>query len=488
MPIDHRNTVRVIFFAFILSVRMAAADPASDVAPAKRHSLCFEAEYANEVTPIVHVVRAKGASGEMAISVPEGAGCRRGVHDPGHAVYHLTIPADGLYYTWFRVWWQGTCSNSLFCSLQPALPRFSVMGNVFKKWHWIHGPMAQMKAGAAVMEISYREDGIWVDQVLLTTQPCADPEGIVEANTIPTPPADQGEMAVSLSSRAMGCESLPAPRLRVTSHVDHTASIPSEESVVLIPGQYTHLTVWLRNNLLAPAAGSAAFLAKAKMAIEPAASVEYRMGKGEPLAAADFRLLPSADIPRRSHRAVVRVVLPSGKVKARRLNLLCPFKWLCSEAYPLRPENGLDAPHPIEQAADPLAAGKWRAVADDCITPIGLLDMRKAVSKDDYVFAYAYTEVRPPQPGRYLLHTGNDDMIKVWVNGTMVHREDSEQPTSATRALTAVNLVEGRNRILVKLCQKRNFWEFFLEIRNADGSPSEVEGYDIQSPSPAAPK
>jgi len=71
----------------------------------------------------------------------------------------------------------------------------------------------------------------------------------------------------------------------------------------------------------------------------------------------------------------------------------------------------------------------------------------------------------------------------VWVNGKMVHREDSEQPTSATRALTPVELVEGRNRILVKLCQKRNFWEFFLEVRNQDGSPSAVEGCDVQPPS-----
>jgi len=462
---------------------MAAADPAPGATPAKPQVVCFEAEYANEVTPIVHVVRAKGASGGMAISVPEGAGCRRGVNDPGHATYHLTIAADGLYYTWFRVWWQGTCSNSLFGSLTPALPRFSVMGNVFKKWHWVHGPMAKLKAGHAEMEIGYREDGIWVDQVLLTTQPGANPDGILHPNTIPTPPPDRNEMTVSLSSTAVACGSLTAPRLRVTSHIDRTASIPDEESVVLIPGQRTNLTVWLRNNRLAPASGSVAFLTQAKMAVEPASSVPYRLEKGEPLAAVDFRLLPRKDIARRSHRAIVRAVLPSGKVEARRLNLLCPFRWLCSEAHPLDPARGLDAPHPIEQAANPLDVGTWHVASDSCITPIGLLNMRKAVTKKDYVVAYAYTEVRPPRPGSYLLYTGNDDMIKVWINGKEVYREDSEQPTSATRALTPIKLVEGRNRILVKSCQKRNFWEFFLEIRNADGSPSAVEGCNVQPPS-----
>ena len=93
--------------------------------------------------------------------------------------------------------------------------------------------------------------------------------------------------------------------------------------------------------------------------------------------------------------------------------------------------------------------------------------------------AYAYTEVRPPCAGKYLLYTANDDMMKVWVNGTMVHRDDSEQPTSATRALTPIELVDGPNGILVKICQKRNFWEFLLEIRNADGSLSDVEGCNV---------
>ena len=58
--------------------------------------LCFEAELANDITLPFEIVEKKGASGGLALGIPEGAGCGqifRG--DDDRAVYHIPIPEDG---------------------------------------------------------------------------------------------------------------------------------------------------------------------------------------------------------------------------------------------------------------------------------------------------------------------------------------------------------------------------------------------------------
>ena len=121
----------------------------------------------------------------------------------------------------------------------------------------------------------------------------------------------------------------------------------------------------------------------------------------------------------------------------------------------------------------------WHAAGDDSTTPFGLLDMRRAVADKTYVMAYAYTRLVSPKEGEYCLDVRHDDMIRLWLNGEPVLTGLRAIPSDATRKLVKVHLKKGNNDIFVKICQKKNYWEFGLNVLTAEGKLAAVFGADI---------
>jgi hypothetical protein len=139
------------------------------------HRVCFAAVTAGTVeAPMVAVTNGvPGASGPY-LEIPEGAGNPPKV-EKGKAVYSLDIPADADYVLWARVYWDDECGNSFTVAVgdQPGF----VFGEdaTYKAWHWVKYPVSRtakpirLTKGKHSLTFHNREDGVRVDQILLTT-------------------------------------------------------------------------------------------------------------------------------------------------------------------------------------------------------------------------------------------------------------------------------------------------------------------------------
>ncbi len=162
--------------------------------------LCVEAESActNEA-PMTRVQAAvpgagikpvAGASGESYLEVPLGAGKTPKVK-AGTARITLEIPADGAYTFWVRTYWEGECSNTLQVQIDEQTP-FLVGGDAtFHVWHWVKFPVSKLTPAPALTKgthtvtILHREDGIRLDQLLLTTSLRYVPAGVEKVGISP---------------------------------------------------------------------------------------------------------------------------------------------------------------------------------------------------------------------------------------------------------------------------------------------------------------
>jgi enterochelin esterase-like enzyme len=78
--------------------------------------------------------------------------------------------------------------------------------------------------------------------------------------------------------------------------------------------------------------------------------------------------------------------------------------------------------------------------------------------------AYAYAVVKREAAGPALLSLGSDDGIRVWVNGTLVHRHAGPRPLVFDEDRVPVELRAGDNAVLVKTEQRRGPWTFALRV------------------------
>ena len=130
--------------------------------------LVYEAEHANYLTYPFEIVESAGASGSLALSIPESAGSSEAFDgDSGSARFHLVVPEKKNWRLSLRVRWNGACSNSLFVRMNGAEPR-KVASEAFQRWHWVQAGAWDLAAGEHELELLNREDGVWVDQVVLT--------------------------------------------------------------------------------------------------------------------------------------------------------------------------------------------------------------------------------------------------------------------------------------------------------------------------------
>jgi hypothetical protein len=143
--------------------------------------VCFEAERASLLeAPMTRVEPAAddkpegaiaGASGGAYLVIPEGSGNPPKV-TKGLATFAFTVPEEGQYHLWCRVWWPDECGNSFSMQLDDG-PVFTFgQDSTVKTWHWVAAParlkQLQLAAGRHTLTIMNREDGAAVDQVLLT--------------------------------------------------------------------------------------------------------------------------------------------------------------------------------------------------------------------------------------------------------------------------------------------------------------------------------
>ena len=94
----------------------------------------------------------------------------------------------------------------------------------------------------------------------------------------------------------------------------------------------------------------------------------------------------------------------------------------------------------------------------------GLVDLREAVSAESYRVAYAAADVESPDERKVWLTVTADDGMKLWVNGVFLAQR---QDAGSTRA--EAGLKKGRNRLLVKVCNAHDKWNFSIRLADSEG-------------------
>ena len=113
---------------------------------------------------------------------------------------------------------------------------------------------------------------------------------------------------------------------------------------------------------------------------------------------------------------------------------------------------------------------KWRALpaGTDPKQP-GLLDLLKFLGGEQRV-AYVRTRVHSDQAQDARLELGSDDGVKVWLNGQVVHANNTARPVTVGSDKVRVTLKEGWNTLLLKITQNNQGWEFCARFAKPDGA------------------
>lgn len=170
----HRFRLFLPILSFLAVVGPASADAV----------ICLEAESAEAVdAPMVVIDAGAPAEGAMTPVAADASGgayleVAQGQGNPpkvttGQARLRFTVSEAGTYMLWCRVWWLDECGNSFSVQIDDTRPFTFGQDATYKTWHWVKSPsrLRQLKldAGEHTMVLGNREDGMRIDQVLLTT-------------------------------------------------------------------------------------------------------------------------------------------------------------------------------------------------------------------------------------------------------------------------------------------------------------------------------
>jgi HEAT repeat protein len=103
--------------------------------------------------------------------------------------------------------------------------------------------------------------------------------------------------------------------------------------------------------------------------------------------------------------------------------------------------------------------------------PDGKIDLRAKVANRNRCIGYAYTEITVEHATEAVLLLGVDDGERIWVNGHQVFDHVTPRALKVDQDRVPVSLEAGVNRILLKIDQETQGWEFCLRIVTPDGRP-----------------
>jgi hypothetical protein len=103
---------------------------------------------------------------------------------------------------------------------------------------------------------------------------------------------------------------------------------------------------------------------------------------------------------------------------------------------------------------------EWRPVTSEA----DAVSLGSGASAVPFAVAYAFAEVSLPYARKAVLGLGSDDAAKVWVNGREVHARWVARALEPDADVVPVSLVQGANRILVKVQNIEGDWGFTLRV------------------------
>lgn len=96
-----------------------------------------------------------------------------------------------------------------------------------------------------------------------------------------------------------------------------------------------------------------------------------------------------------------------------------------------------------------------------------LLELDKAIGGSDRV-AYLRTNVWSPTRQKARLELGSNDGIKVWLNGQVVHANNTTRTITPDQDIAEVTFRQGWNRLMMKITQSGGTWSACARLRSLD--------------------
>ena len=109
----------------------------------------------------------------------------------------------------------------------------------------------------------------------------------------------------------------------------------------------------------------------------------------------------------------------------------------------------------------------WKKFTDtefDGYIHIGRLSAKR------HVF-YAYVTVTSPDAREVQFRFDSDDQGKLWLNGKEIFTHTKTSKAEIDKYTIPVTLKQGKNSILVKVCNEQGGWAFYFRITDIDGNP-----------------
>lgn len=166
-------------------VDTVAVTPSTVVAAADFFKV-IDAGDVKTMTPPFEKVSDSQAAKQTALRILDGKGVPPPDKEPsmeyGGAVFEFETPSDLECKIWLRVWWDGSCGNTINVKVDDE-PRSVTVGNdgTYHTWHWLESPKTyKLTAGKHTITLLNREDGIMFDQMLITNDMAYFPQGIEE--------------------------------------------------------------------------------------------------------------------------------------------------------------------------------------------------------------------------------------------------------------------------------------------------------------------
>jgi hypothetical protein len=104
---------------------------------------------------------------------------------------------------------------------------------------------------------------------------------------------------------------------------------------------------------------------------------------------------------------------------------------------------------------------KWTSYS----TPDSIINLQKVITQASPVFAYAYSEVTAETDQMKFISFGTNDGGTLWLNGTKIWDYTPDRGLKADSDVVPVLLKKGINKILLKVEQRGNRWEFCMRFR-----------------------
>jgi len=128
----------------------------------------------------------------------------------------------------------------------------------------------------------------------------------------------------------------------------------------------------------------------------------------------------------------------------------------------------LDATYPGKEAAV-----TWRPTPPGAPRR-GIVDLDALCYPADQALAYALTYVHVERPTRVALRLGSDEAVKLWANERLLLSRDLRRTYASDQDSVGVVLQPGWTRLLLKVCDQTDSWEFRLRVTSPTGGRAPV--------------